>query len=84
MPPKAAIITVEVPEVPDVILSTKARDRLYLANWLVGSALAATVAGWLATGLASPIWLLVAVTVYSSVSGSVSLIAKANLAKRAK
>lgn len=82
--PTPTIPTIEVPQVPDVILPPAARDGLYIATWLAGVILAAIVAGWLATGYPAPTWLLVAVAVYGSVSSSVVLIAKANVPKAVK
>lgn len=82
--PPAQPPPVAIPDAPDVIIPAAARSIVYLVNWGAGVVISATVAGWLVTSTAPPSWLLVLVAVYSSVSGSVSLIAKANVPKPSK
>lgn len=81
MPTKPALTAPNVPALPDVIIPARGRNIMYLVNWLAGVGISALVAGWLATSVAPPTWLLVTVAVYSSASSSVALIAKANVPK---
>jgi len=74
--------TVTVPDFPDVIVPAKWRDRIYLANWIAGVVLAGILAGWVTAEATGGNPLLTAIAVYGSVSGSVSLIAKANVFKK--
>jgi hypothetical protein len=60
------------------------RLRFYLAYALVGVALGATGAGFLAAGVVSPVWLLVAGAVYQHVGAAFGLVAAANVLKPAE
>lgn len=80
-PTPPELVAPQVPDLPDVIIPARGRSILYLVNWIAGVVISAAVAGWLATSIAPPTWLLVTVAVYSSASSSVSLIARANVPK---
>lgn len=55
------------------------RVRLYLVYALAGVALGAIGAGFLAAGVVSPVWLLVAGAVYQHVGAAFGLVAAANV-----
>lgn len=70
--------TVPVPETPDVILPARVRAALYLGNWGVGVALAATAAGVLAVDAPVHPALVAAIAVYGVLSSAISGLARAN------
>ena len=55
------------------------RVRLYLVYALAGVALGAIGAGFLAAGVVSPVWLLVAGAVYQHIGAAFGLVAAANV-----
>ncbi|MCA0217912.1 MAG: peptidoglycan DD-metalloendopeptidase family protein [Actinobacteria bacterium] len=76
--------TVKLPELPDdVVVPLWLRAPIYLTAFLIGMVLDATVMGWAAASavdstITFPIWMIVIVAVYGSLSKSWAALARAN------
>ena len=77
-PKEYTMPTVPVPATPDIILPANVRAGLYLGNWSVGVAIAATAAGVLAIDAPVHPALVATIAVYGVLSSAISGLARAN------